>query len=254
VERYVLDQAQRAGILTYTETCDGGAHQFACRPQVEGLAIMLAACLYPELLLTDAQTDTLLDRYLNLCTPVERELFREFIGRLPDRRLALLIRPQREFGSLLPLGQAGHSPSVDPSDRADFAIEVPCYTDDSWLRVALEADDAGHRGAQGWTDQERDRLLRAGGWDVLRFKVDSNSRRRWAGRLAELASRLQDAIPATLLSAARQLRDLPPSAQAALQALVHVPIAEAQTTAALGYTLYWGSSSVWWWQIHRVSG
>jgi hypothetical protein len=244
VERQALDDAAAAGILEYTESHDAGSIHFTCRPLVDNLGTILAACLIPELTLSDPETDALLERYIALCTPVEGSVMAAFAGQLPDRRLALLLRPQREFASMLAsLSHMALSISVDGADRVDFALEVPCFGRDGWLRVALEVDDATHQGAQTWKDGERDRVLGAEGWNVLRIKLNnsraSRDSRGWSRGVGSLASRLQAAVPAEVLGAARQFRELPARQRSAIHNLILLPLAEGQLTAALAELLYW---------------
>lgn len=244
VERQALHDAAAAGVMEYTESHDGGSIDFTCQPLVDYLDTMLAACLILELTLSDAETDALLERYIALCTPSERTVVAAFAGQLPDRRLALLLRPQREFSSMLPnLWHRTGSSSVDGADRVDFALEVPCFRREGWLRVAVELDDATHHGAQSWKDGERDRMLRAGGWDVLHIKPGNKGRGLWPRGLGSLASRLQAAVPPEILDAATQFRGLPSLQRTAIHNLILLPLAEGQLTAALADLLYWGGGA-----------
>lgn len=257
LERRLLYDAREAGVLDYSERVENGSIGLECQPLLEGLPAMLTAFLLPELALTDGDVTALLERHMSLCSPAEREFYEEAIKRCSDPRLALMLRPQREFGSMLPFPldprSAGSDAfvrrqigvSIDAADRVDFAIEVPFCAEGAagtgWLRRVIEVDDSTHSARAAHTvDQARDRALRSAGWEVERALTGGGTSRRW-GRLVESVCRsLQDAVPASVVEAAYRLRDLPTHQREAIARLLLLPVAEAQLTAMLARLLYWG--------------
>jgi hypothetical protein len=228
VERYILHEAQQAGVLDFEEQKKTGEFQFLCRPELQHIDRMVEACLLPELLVDEQDIDGLLDRYRSLCTQAEQEFFNQLIDHLPDRRLALFVLPQRQMGSIL-MATASHS--VTPADRIDFAIEIPHFIKDAWLRAAIEIDDKSHDGAQRHQDKERDKALSAASWEVERYQL--KERINWEPRLRRLVALIRDAVPDMVLKAAEQLRYLPIRQRKAIQGLVLLPVAEAQISVAL---------------------
>ncbi len=237
VERHILRTAQEAGILDFKELSETGEFQFFCIPRLQRLDFIIKACLLPELLVDDLDIDGLLQCYRSLCTEPEREFFDQLIARLPDRRLALLVLPQREVGSMLvPI-----PPSVASADRVDFAVEIPYLVKDHWLRIAIEVDDESHTGAQRDQDKERDNALMSARWGVQRFRL--NRRMGWEPRIRQLIALIHNAVPDGFLKAAQELRTLPPQQRKAIQGLVLLPMAEAQITAALADLIHEGGTA-----------
>lgn len=236
LERHLLQEAQKAGVLTYRERRETGTFQFEARPVLAGLTLMLRSCLIPELLLEDDEVDTLLARYETLCTEAERKFLAWFVSKLPDRRLALLIRPQRLMGSMLE--KIGGGVAVDSADRVDFAVEAPFLGRPGHLRAVIEVDDALHTGAQIYTDAERDRALALEGWEVQRYRLDRKE--DWAQRLRRTVSSITEAVPSHILEAAHLLRALPDQQRSAITGLVLLPVAEAQIGTTVARILHSG--------------
>lgn len=249
LERRLLYEAREAGVLNYSERDLNGSVRLDCQPYLPDLRSMMIACLIPELLLDDVAAQALLDRYRTMCSPPERELLDAVAKSVRDVRLALLMRPQREFGSLIPtLFQSESSDcGIDRADRCDFALEVPCCDDstvgDGWIRTVVEVDDSRHttRSAR-WNDRERDVALRAERWNVERLALAAHSRQQWKRHISQLVGQIDIAIPASILDAAYALRALHAHQREAITRLITLPIAEAQLLAALARMIYWGTA------------
>ncbi|MEN6395617.1 MAG: RecQ family ATP-dependent DNA helicase [Methanoregula sp.] len=225
VERHVLKNAQTAGVLHYTEK-GKVQFQFSLSQYDEQLKKQILACLFPELLLTENEVVDLLDCYHRICTDAEYEFFSRLLNFFPDRRLGLFVLPQRFFYSM---GITDH-----PDQRADFVIEVPYCEKDGWLKVVIEVDDASHSRSQLFFDSSRDKALQKAGWNpnnIFRFRLDATD--HWDEQMHRIAALLQEAIPSDILSAARNLRDLPLAQRTAIQDLVMLPVAESQLSSAI---------------------
>jgi RecQ family ATP-dependent DNA helicase len=229
VERYVLNEAQAAGLLDVAEETDTGAFVFRCIPRRSDLADLLQACCIPELLLDEGEVDTLLERYTSLCTPPEEAFFSMLLDGLPDPHLGLLFLPQRPMDSM---GISNHH-----DERVDFALEVPDHRG-GWLRLVIEIDDSSHTFEQLSKDRKRDLDLRAAGWKVYRFPL--GKRAGWQAKLEPIAEELSRAVPQEMLSAAETLRRMDPWTRAVLCNLITLPVAEAQIAVAVAQSLHAG--------------
>lgn len=230
VERYVLKEAEAAGLLDVAEETDSGAFVFRCTPRREDLAVLLQACCIPELLLDENEVDALLERYRSLCTAPEGIFFDMLVDWLPDPRLGLLFLPQRSMDSM---GVSDHH-----DERVDFALEVPKYRDDYWLKIVVEVDDSSHTYAQISKDLKRDRALKGAGWEVYRFAL--GERAEWQEKLEPIIRKISEAIPHEMLAAAGTVRRMHPLAKAALCNLVTLPVAEAQISVAVAQIIHAG--------------
>jgi RecQ family ATP-dependent DNA helicase len=229
LERHLLAVAEEAGLL-HSEEAPGPAIEFHVTPCRPSLQPMLLACLLPELLLDEPTVEALLGRYQDLCTVAEREVFQGLLRPLPQRRLGLLWTVQRRLRTALSQAAAGSE-----ADRVDFALELPDLGGTGWRRWVIELDDPTHQGAQRRKDQERDRLLRQGGWEVIRLSFQHPS--AWHDSFERLAGVIAQAVPLHVLHAAGELRNLPAAQRRAVQNLVLLPAAEAQLQAAIGRLL-----------------
>ncbi len=229
VERYVLNEAQAAGLLDAAEETDTGAFVFRCTPRRDDLADLLQACYIPELLLDEGEVDALLERYRSLCTPPEEAFFNMLLDGLPDPRLGLLFLPQRLMDSM---GISGHH-----DERVDFALEVPDHQE-GWFRLVIEVDDSSHTFEQLSKDRKRDLDLRAAGWAVYRFPL--GKRAGWQEKFEQIIEGISRAIPRKMLSAAATLRRMDPRTRAALCNLITLPVAEAQIAVAVAQILHAG--------------
>jgi len=233
VERHVLDKGQEAEVLSFSERKQTGEFQFLCRPRIARLEQMLKACLIPELVVDDRDVDGLLQLYRHLCTEPEQRLFDDLTDLLSDKRLALLVVPQRGINSML---SPELSPSLGQAERVDFAIQIPYLSRGGWLKLVIEVDDETHIGAQQQHDQERDSALQTEGWAVQRLRV--RERDGWEPRLRQIAMHIHEAISDELVRAAEELRCLPQPQRKAIERLILLPVAESQLGAALAQVLY----------------
>lgn len=225
VERYVLRNAQTAGVLHYNEKSDV-QYQFSISQYGEHFKEQIIACLFPELLLTDTEVEDLLDCYKLLCTEAEGNFFKKLLNSLPDKRMGLFILPQRLFPSM---GIEDH-----PDQRADFVIELPYCKKDGWLKVVIEVDDASHSRILKNSDYRRDKALHKAGWkkdNIFRFRLDETD--LWLEKFEKICELLQEAIPTDILLAAQNLRSLSREQRIAIQNLILLPVAEAQLSVAI---------------------
>ncbi|NLA37883.1 MAG: RecQ family ATP-dependent DNA helicase [Methanomicrobiales archaeon] len=229
VERYILKEAEDAGLLDVSEETGSGAFVFRCTPRRSDLAGLLRACYIPELLPNESEVEALLERYRSLCTEPERNFFNMLVGSLPESRLGLLFLPQRLMDTM---GVLGHH-----DERVDFALEVP-DRQGGWLRLVIEIDDSSHTPEQLSKDRRRDLDLRAAGWGVYRFPL--GKRAGWQAKLKQIVELVSRAIPHEMLSAAATVRRMDSQAKAALQNLVMLPVAEAQIAVAVAQLLHAG--------------
>ncbi len=238
VERHILQEAQKAGILDFEEQSKTGEIKFFCHPRISRLDLMLKATLLPELLIENENLDSLLDCYKELCTAPEQSFFDLLIDLLPDKRLALLFLPQRLINSMV---MPGAIDNVNIAGRVDFAIEIPFFTKEGWLRVAIEIDDESHAGVQKQQDDERDKALQGSGWEVLRLRLKEEQ--DWGLSVVKITGLINDAVSDDILSAAKELRNLPSEKKKPIQNLILLPVAEAQIFAALAHLFYQGGTS-----------
>lgn len=238
IERCILKQAKDAGILDFEEKNDGGKIKFTITNlKIDNFNLMIEACCFPEFLLNDDEVEHLLDEYRKLCTIPEKIFFEELQSKLnkvyQDKRLALLVIPQRQMSSMVDFSKENSS-LVDAYDRVDFAIEVPSLTRDTWLKIAIEIDDKSHINSQE-KDSARNRALKDANWKVRRYDIH---KKNWKFIDGEIVNEIAMAIPGNLLLAAKELRSLPKSKRHAIQSLVIYPLAESQILTALAKYIY----------------
>jgi len=160
IERYVLQEAEKGGILKYKEN-NNVQFQFIISFADQQLIDCIVACLFPELLISDQEVCNLFDCYRRICTTTEYDFFRWILDKLPEQRLGLFIIPQRLFHGL---GVKEHF-----NQRVDFVIEIPYSRKEGWLKIAIELDDASHSGSQQYFDALRNEALRKAGWKRIRY-------------------------------------------------------------------------------------
>lgn len=237
VERAALQAAADAGALRFAEDFGAGDCWFSLMPRLNNLTALLRASHIPELLVCDEDCGLLLQLYAGLCTEPERFFFERLAAMLPDPRLALSVVPQRQVDSLVASADAVRA----PTGRVDFAIEVPSFRGPDILRLVIEIDDATHAGTQAQQDADFDVLLKASGWDVLRFHV--SQREHWDRGLQAVVAQLTRAIPSSVLENSKALRSLPPAQARAVQNLILLPLAEGRLTALMAEYIYQGGDA-----------
>lgn len=134
LERFLLQQAQSADLLTWKEQIKSGAFVFQVQPNMWDLPALLKACYFAELLLEDKEVEALLDYYRTLCTPPEQKFFDLVLKFCNDPRLALYITPQRLMVTMVRLTRpTDELKSLGTDRRVDFAVELPVLGNNSWL-------------------------------------------------------------------------------------------------------------------------
>lgn len=237
LERFLLQQAQKRGLLQWKELTEAGTFIFQAQPSRQDLTALIKACYFVELLLEEKEAEALLDCYRDLCTPPEQEFYDLVCKFCPDPRLSLFLTPQRLMVTMVRLTRPTEELRTLVTDRrVDFAVEVPALNDSDWFRLVVEIDDPSHIGAQKNLDARRDDLLKSNGWEVWRLSTKMKS--GWGERAKELVERLRNAITDEVIQAAKTVRALPKEQQQALLDLVLLPIAEAQLTVAVARWLY----------------
>jgi len=227
VERYVLQEAEKSGILKYKEN-NNVQFQFIISFADQQLIDCIVACLFPELLISDQEVCNLFDCYRRICTTTEYDFFRWILDKLPEQRLGLFIIPQRLFHGL---GVKEHF-----NQRVDFVIEIPYSRKEGWLKIAIELDDASHSGSQQYFDALRNEALRKAGWkkdQIFRFRLDEQY--TWDEKAEKIAALLGEAIPGHILAAAQAIRSRNTSQRDAIENLILLPVAEAQLSAVIGH-------------------
>jgi len=238
LERLLLKQAKQAGI-TAQERIQAKSFTFRPSSVQENVASLLKACFFAELLLSDEETEGLLDRYRSLCTAPEREFYDLICECCCDPRLALLVMPQRLLLTMVRLTRDQQDSLADR--RVDFAVEVPAADTQAWSRLVIEIDDASHEGTQQISDAQRDQVLRGSGWEVRRLLV--NAKGEWKSEARRLSDELRRVISEEILQAAKDIRSLPHQDAKGLAELVLLPIVEAQLTVAIARWLFANSTA-----------
>jgi len=170
----------------------------------------------------------LLGIYHELCTQPERSLLNKILFRLREKRLALLLTPQREFTSM------GLFERVN--ERVDFAFEVPPINGHPGLKLVLEVDGDDHAGAKISHDSTRDNHLKAAGWKLFRFPV--NRKEDWGPTISDVVKLMESAIPSELINIASRLRDKPEENDTIIRNLILLPQAEGRLLQAIAQTFY----------------
>lgn len=238
VERFVLQQAQQAGLLQWIERPEAGALVFShVRPNRQDLVALLKSCYFAELVLDDEEAEALLDCYRSLCTPAQREFFELCLGHCDDKRLALFLTPQRLTVTMARLTRPKEElAALGGFQTIAFAVEVPYIGGDGWLRLAVDLDDPRRENTREEPGTELEVMLKNNGWDV--WQVSATRRGGWNQHAEELVTRLKSAIGVDVLQAARTLRGLPQKERRALIDLALLPIAEAQLMVAVARWLH----------------
>jgi superfamily II DNA helicase RecQ len=237
LERFLLRQAQKVGLLRWRELTEAGALIFQAQPNRQDLTALLKACYFAELLLGDEEAEALLDCYRSLCTPPEQEFYDLFYETCPDPRLALFLIPQRLMVTMVRLTRPTEELGTLVADRrVDFAVEIPALNGSDWFRLVVEIDDPSHTNAQKVLDAKRDHTLRSNGWEV--WRLSAKMRSGWKEQVRELVKRLRNAITDEIIHAAKVVRTLPKEQQQALMELILLPVAEAQLTVAVARWLH----------------
>jgi superfamily II DNA helicase RecQ len=251
VERYILEKAKEADVLDFKEFIENGNIKFVITDRMDNLDLMLRIfCLLPELLLEDRDADELISYYKSLCTNLENKWFDKILSIFPDKRLALLMLPQRSMDSILDqetLSKNSHS--IDAQDRVDFAIELPNITKDGLisggndLRVVIEIDD--HDAVQMLKDGIRDDALDSDGWFVKRFLLKDilENQDGWNPTIEILVDVVNRRIPKNIIRTAHDYRNLNCAQRIAIKNLIMLPLAEAQIATAMAKRLYSGNES-----------
>jgi len=226
IEGALLFSAQAVDSLSF-ETTQQGLNYRIMEPSEE-LKSALLAFQIPELLTTDQEVSDLLGIYHELCTQPERSLLNKILFRLSEKRLALLLTPQREFASM------GLFERVN--ERVDFAFEVPPIKGHPGLKLVLEVDGDDHAGAKTSHDSTRDNHLKATGWKVIRFPV--NRKDDWGSAISEVVKLMESAIPSETINIASRLRDKPEVNDTIVRNLILLPQAEGRLLQAIAQTFY----------------
>lgn len=225
VEHYILQKAQDAGLLIFDESVECGKITFSCMPLIKDLDLMLKICCLPELLIEDSEVDLLLQSYEAhmVESDTRKQFFKKLISALPDKRLALFVVP----GSFL--GSDSRKKILKSEDQVDFVIQIPNFKRKTLLRVAIQLDESS------------DRSDRDDGWIVKRF--GHIVPQYWESETRKLADQISYAIPEDILTAARQLREMPLEKKMAIQELISLPIAEAQLTQTIAGLIHMGEKA-----------
>lgn len=239
IELFLLEKAQECGLISrFREQERSGAFIFeAIGPKLRGFREMLLACFFAELLLDDEETSLLIERYMELCTPAEKEFFTFVLENCSDERIALYLVPQRLLETMVRLTQPYES-MLSYGQRVDFAVELPNLDEGKegrWIRIAIEIDDQSHK-ERKTADGDRDRVLQINDWEVWRIPV--SQRKLWKEKAIEVVETIQTAISKPVLKAAETVRNLSPEKRSALVEMIFLPIAEAQIMAAVGRWLW----------------
>jgi hypothetical protein len=233
VERHVLAKGASAGVLDFDERSDNGQFVFRCRPRIAGLAGLLRACLWPELVIEPAEAALLADNYRLLCAGPQREFFGRLVARLGDERLALLVTPNRRVLSML---QYSRTRPTTFDERIDFAVEAAGRDGDRVVRLAVDLSEASESSEVGRARRERALALEAEGWTVIQAAGAHSPEADTA--LDRLDRAIRTVVPPALVHAADDLRALPDDQRGAVEDLVHLPLAEAQITAFAAEALF----------------
>lgn len=221
VERYVLQKAQDAGLLVYEEIIVNGKIKFSCTPLMKDFDLMLRMCCIPELLIDESEVNLLLHHYDTLLEESEpmKRFLDKLISILPDKRLALFIVPtrllQQDFEKRIPKSE----------DQVDFVIQVPNLKTRTLLRIAIYLGESPSCSEENKDD-----------WIVKRF--GQIKPQYWESELRKLADQISYALQDDILTAAKQLRELPFEKKKAMQKLISLPIAEAQLTQVIAGLIY----------------
>ncbi len=240
LERFILQQAEAANVLEWNEDHSSGEIRFTVTSQVPDLQTLLKVCLIPELCVSDEEVAHLDRLYQDLCTRPETAFFQSLSNKLGDSRLALLFRPQREFGGLVQSFEQWTT-TIDEADRVDFAFDTLGLEglENPVVRHVIEIDDAATHSSQTAKamDNTRSSLLRQSQWSVHRVREADSVATREA-HLDAVVTAAQTAIGDDLLNAADSLRTLKPRLRQVLIDLVALPVAEAQLLTAVAYHLH----------------
>jgi hypothetical protein len=225
VEHYILQKAQDAGLLIFEESIESGKIKFSCMPLMKDFDLMLRICCLPELLVEDSQVDLLLQDYETLLEDSEpkKRFFDKLMSALPDKRLALFVVPCGFMGQDFGKG------FLKSEEQADFVIQIPNFKRKTLLRIAIQL------GAS------LDHFDKEDGWIVKRF--GHMMQQYWESEIRKLADQIVYTIPDDILTAAKQLREMPPEKKNAIQELISLPIAEAQLTQAIAGLIYMGEKA-----------
>lgn len=241
VERHILSQAQKAKILHFEELSSDAIFEFTITPIHRDLPFFLKACLLPELLIPDSDVDSLITCYRSLCTEGEWLFFEKLISFFPDKRLALLVTPQRYLRTM---AEGVEMESVNEQGQVDFAIEIPDFNRDTWLKIAIEIDDASHEGIRKEQDKKRNELLQKAGWqEPGQFRFLTKESNDWDSRIQSLVKLIVECVSKEILSGAKTLRALPDHQRCAIENLVLLPLAESQILSFVAERLYEGASA-----------
>jgi RecQ family ATP-dependent DNA helicase len=246
VEKYALKSAMDAGIIDFEPVNEVGKIKFniciknVCKRRIEYLKWMLAVCCFPELLVDDEHVDVLINKYKSICTETERRIFGILISLLPDKRLALFIRPQIRIASIVP--SLDNASLIDSASRVDFAIEIPYFS--QGLKMIIEIDEPFYNQkprhhndpSDKALDDARDKTLESAGWKVYRLKLEQE--KSWMNQIRYIVSKIKFNLPEKLLEAATQLRSLDSERRRAIQGLIFLPLAEGQLTASISNIIY----------------
>jgi len=232
VERYVLENARQAGILDYRKESKTGSIEFSLTPKIDHLNEIFKSCCIREFLYDDSTAATLFERYLTLGdSQTERDFFIQLRKHLrtKDERLGLLFLPQRQISSM---GVDNHH-----DERVDFALEIPYFEKDRWLKIAIEVDGPTHEDkSQKLKDNNRDEELQKKGWKTIRFSLQSPD--TWNDKFVELDDAITAAVPDEVFRAVRFFHSLPESQKCAIRQLFDLPEAEARIAALAARYLY----------------
>jgi len=222
VEHHILKKAQDAGLLIFEESIECGRIKFSCMPLMKDLDLMLKICCLPELLIEDSEIDPILQDYEGLMeeTGTRRQFYKKLISALPDRRLALFVVPGESLGQDLGNGTSKFE------DRVDFFIQIPNLKRKKILRIAIQLEESS------------DYFEKDDGWTVKRF--GRILPQYWESEIRKLADQISHSIPEDILTAARQLREMPLEKKSPIQDLISLPIAEAQLTQAIACLIHMG--------------
>ena len=226
LEEIVLTAANDAGLLRYRSFLEG--NEFKIEPSAQEFRASVQACLFPELLTSDEELTGLIGLYHELCTRPERSLLNKLLAALKEKRLALMLVPQREFESM------GVNDRVN--ERVDFAFEVPPINGHPGLKLVLEVDGQEHLGEKRYFDAKRDSQLKAEGWQIFRFDV--RQKEEWTNNVSKVAQMMESSVPGDFIRAAEILRASTSKARQALTNLIFLPQAEGRLLQAISSIIY----------------
>lgn len=228
LERKLLQEAHKRGLLKWIEQSESGTFVFSVQPIIEDLPQLIKASFLTELILEDEEVEALLESYRAICVAEERELFELLVKSCPDPRLALFVTPHRLLVTMVRLTRKIENIRGDiTKSTVNFAIELPILSGGNWVRLAILVDSS----KISQQDNELINLLKSNGWQLWHFSVAEKA--TWRKKADQIVQVLRTAVTDEILRAATVVRSLPLEQRKALISLILLPVAEAQLCTAI---------------------